>query len=794
MSSWRNLKKGKLWNKTVLILSAAFFLVFLAVFFSVPRPLFKVPYSTVIDSEEGKLLGARIAADQQWRFPEPDSLPVRYQTCVIHFEDRYFRSHPGINVFALARALVQNLRAGRVVSGGSTITMQVCRLARENPDRTILNKIIEMIWALNLELRFSKDEILKMYASHAPFGGNVVGIEAASWRYFSRPAAELSWAETATLAVLPNAPSLIYPGRFDQKLKEKRDRLLFKLLDDGEIDSMTYQLSLAEPIPEKAFALPELAYHLVERAVQEEGQKRTRTTIDYFLQQKLNEVAQSHHRVLEANHINNLAILVADLSTKEVKGYVGNVFDKNAAEHGSHVDIIQAPRSTGSILKPFLYCKMLDEGLITPRMLIPDVPTRFGGFTPTNFNHDYNGAVPAEEALARSLNIPAVKMLQSYGVAPFYNFLKKSGMKSLTKGPDHYGLSLILGGAEVSLWNLTGMYTSLAGLLQTYNTHDGSYPVNPFSELKWKKEIPVEIETQTTRGTVSAAAVYLTLDAMKQVERPESEEGWEEFTSARNIAWKTGTSYGFRDAWAVGISGRYVVAVWAGNADGEGRQGLTGIGAAAPVLFDVLSLFPASAWFTAPVDEMEQTEVCAQSGFRPGPDCEETTVLWLPRKSKVEVCPWHRKIHLDETAKYRVNADCYPVSKMKHQSWFVLPPAMEYYYKRSNPTYKTLPPVMAGCDQIQESMEFIYPREWEKVFIPRYLDGTSGQVVFELVHRSADAVVYWQLDQQFLGSTSGIHQQALHPAAGWHILNVTDNQGSSITKRFLVVETMENAN
>ena len=762
--------------------------LFFGFYFCVPRPLFNEPFSTVVESSEGRLLGARIAADQQWRFPAPDSVPVKYEKCLLLFEDRYFYYHPGINPVALVRALVQDLKAGKIVSGGSTLTMQVCRMARGNRKRSVKNKIIEMIWALNLELRFSKKEILNLYASHAPFGGNVVGIDAAAWRWFARPPSQLSWAESATLAVLPNAPSLIYPGRLDERLKKKRDFVLAKLQNNNIIDSLTYRLSVAEPLPGKVNPLPMNAYHLVEKAAQEKSGQRIHSTIDIGLQNAVVERVNRHRKELAANHIYNMAVVVSEVATREVIAYVGNVFDGKDTEHGNSVDVIQAPRSTGSILKPFLYCKMLDDGQLTPQMLIPDIPTRFGGFTPMNFDQEFNGAVPAAEALARSLNIPAVRMLQNYGVPPFYTFLKKAGMRTLTHPSDYYGLSLILGGAEVKLWNLAGMYTSLVSVLRNYDEHDGFYEAQPFKSLVWiqNKNSSEKIKEQAVQPVVRAAAVYETLEALLRVRRPESEAGWQAFASARNIAWKTGTSFGFRDAWAVGMTHDYVVSVWVGNADGEGRQGLTGVTAAAPLLFDIFDLLPNSGWFHQPVDEMEELELCAESGYRPGANCDSIEKVWLPVGSVIGLCPFHHKIHLNEKGTHRVNAACYPVAKMTHKNWFVLPPAMEYYYRPRNPMYTTLPPLLPGCRDEMENMEFVYPREWNNLFIPTDLDGTPGQLIFELVHRQRRAKVFWQMDEQYLGETSGIHQMAARPESGWHTLNVTDQQGNSLVRRFFV--------
>ncbi len=557
----------------------------------------------------------------------------------------------------------------------------------------------------------------------------------------------------------------------------------------GEIDSLTFQLSVAEPLPEKVNPLPLNAYHLVEKATREKNGQKIRSTINYYLQEQVTELVVLHNKKMQANHINNIAVVVSEVNTKEIKAYVGNVFDGKQFEHDNHVDIIQAKRSTGSVIKPFLYCKMLDEGLITPQMLIPDIPTRFGGFTPTNFDLEFNCAVPAAEALARSLNIPAVQMLRNYGVTPFYNFLKKSGMKTLNEKPDYYGLSLILGGAEISLWDLAGMYTSLVSILNNYNEKDGFYESNPFSELIWeKKSLEFSNDNQyEAQPEIRAASIYSTLQALLDVNRPASEAGWEAFASARNIAWKTGTSFGFRDAWAVGMTHDFVVSVWVGNADGEGRQGLTGVTAAAPLLFDIFSLLPASNWFNVPLDEMEEIKICAESGYRPGLNCENIKEVLVPRGSKVKVCPWHKKIHLNETKTHRVNADCFPVSEMKHKNWFILPPAMEYYYKQKNPSYLLMPPLLPGCSNNIENMEFIYPRQWNNVFIPTYLDGMPGQIIFDLVHRQKKATVFWHLDEKYLGTTNGIHQFALQPEKGWHIINVTDNLGNQLSKRFQVV-------
>jgi penicillin-binding protein 1C len=772
-------------RKMLLLLMAAGLTVWFLL--CVPRPLFRVEDSTVLEDREGQLLGARIAPDGQWRFPPSDSIPFRFKTCLLAFEDQHFYSHPGVNPYSILRALYQNIRAGKVVSGGSTLTMQVVRLARPAKKRNIANKLIEMIWAVNLELRNSKEKILEMYVTHAPFGGNVVGLEAASRRYFNRAPSLLSWAESATLAVLPNAPSLIFPGRNEASLLQKRNNLLQKLLRNQIIDSLTFSLARQEPVPERIFPIPEECYHLLEYAQLNDRGKRIRTTLDLLLQEQVNHAVWVHLRQLKAIQVFNACALVAEVKTGRVLAYTGNIPDLKDTLHGYHVDVIRSPRSSGSILKPFLYTAMTGKGMLAPRQLLPDIPTRFPDFTPENFSGKFDGAVPASQALSRSLNVPAVNMLRQYGVESFYYFMKKVGMTTLNHAPDYYGLSLILGGAETTLWDLGGMYASMAGILRKYNEEDGFYPVIQFNPLCWKSTGKLKEGEEAAHPFVEASSVWMTLSALLEVNRPEEETGWEAFAGARRIAWKTGTSFGFRDAWAVGITRDYVVAVWAGNADGEGRSGLTGSTMAAPLMFEIFGFLPQGKWFSEPADEMESIPFCSQSGFLASPWCPDTDTLRVPQGLQIGQCPWHRIIHLDQTKRFRVSGACYSVSEMENRSWFVLPPAMEHYYRIKHPDYLPLPPLKPGCEEEDEMMEFIYPREMDNVFIPRQLDGNPGKVVFELAHRHPGTEVHWYLDNSFAGKTSSFHQMSLHPSAGTHMLTVVDINGNRLVKRFTVM-------
>ena len=774
------------------------FIMVVLYFFCLPSPLFEDPYSTVLESRDGQLLSASIARDGQWRFPEVQHVSEKFATAIITYEDKRFRSHPGVDPLSLVRAMRQNIRHGRVVSGGSTLSMQVIRLSRKGQSRSVLEKLIEVVMATRLTLRYSKDEVLALYAAHAPFGGNVVGLEAACWRYFRRDAASLSWGEAALLAVLPNSPALIHPGRNRQQLLEKRNALLDKLVANGVIDAFSCELAKAEPIPDQPLPLPRYARHMLTRmSADGHAQTRLRSSLDYGLQARCEQVLQDHHRRLSANQIHNMAVLVADVKTGEVLAYVGNVANETAY-HGDDVDVVMAPRSTGSILKPFLYAAMLDDGKILPKSLLPDIPTYINGFAPRNFSHDFDGAVPANKALIRSLNIPAVHMLREYRFKRFHDLLKRLGMTTLTHPPDHYGLSLILGGAEGTLWDITGMYASMARTLNQFSERPGHnrYDRHDIHGLRYQpvdttqeESLPVLEET----SELSAGAIFQTFDALKELYRPGEESGWRYFNSAKTIAWKTGTSFGFRDAWAVGVTPDYVVGVWAGNADGEGRPGLTGTEAAAPILFDIFSQLPGRRWFSRPSLETVKITVCAVSGYRSTPACSETVSQWVIHSGlESKACPYHQVIHLSPDQRYRVHSDCEPVADMVEVPWFVLPPVQEYYYRSKNLTYRPLPPFRGDCQGTSTGvpMELIYPKANARIYVPRDLNGTLGSTVFHLAHRNPKAIVYWHLDGTFIGSTEGNHHLDLAPPEGPHKLTLVDNNGASLEYTFRILSKM----
>lgn len=762
-------------------------------YFSLPKVLFDDPYATVVNDFRGELMSARIASDEQWRFPQVETVPEKYEKALLVFEDQHFYNHPGVNPVALSRALWQNVNEGKVVSGGSTISMQVIRLYRKGKGRTVKEKFIEIVLATRLELRYSKSSILEIYASHAPFGGNTVGLNAASWRYFQRAPENLSWAEAALLAILPNQPSLLYPGKQNSKLKDKRDRLLSRLFEKGYMDKTSLELAQAEPLPSGPSRLPQKADHFLNYlGTKGERGKITDSSIDGFLQTRLNNVLNAHHALLKTDGIHNAAVLVLDVKSNQVMAYAGNV--SNAGnEHASAVDIIQAPRSTGSLLKPFLYASLLDEGAMLPRTLIPDVPTYFSDFAPKNFTRKYDGAVHADMAISRSLNVPAVNMLRTYGYPKFHQKLKDLGMTTLTKPPGYYGLTMILGGSEGTLWDMANMYAGMSRTLSGFNgrSKDGKYLKGDFDFASYKTEKDPLKESFVDRTELSAAATWFTFKAMLEVYRPDEETSWKLYSSARKIAWKTGTSFGYRDGWAIGVTPEYVVGVWVGNADGEGRPGLTGIKAAAPIMFDVFDLLPETSWFMPPRAELTTAVVDRQSGHLASQYSVQVDTVLIPKVGlRTTVSPYNQRVHLDKTESFSVNAGCYPLNDMVSRNWFVLPPKQALYFKKKNPTYQELPSIKGGCENSELSlmvMDMIYPAQDAALYIPVEQDGTRGQLVFEATHQKEGVALHWHLDNVYLGSTVSDHVMGLKPLPGKHSVTIVDPEGNELRRVFKVL-------
>ncbi len=768
---------------------------------ALPSKLFPAPTSYVLEDSQGGLLNASIAADGQWRFPYNKKLPDHFVDCITAFEDKRFFKHPGVDAIAFVRAAIANT-TGTSTQGGSTLSMQVIRLSQKNNRRTIFNKLKESLLALRLECSYSKKEILALYASNAPFGSNVVGLDAAAWRYFGRSPQQLSWAEMATLAVLPNAPSLVHPGKNRQLLVDKRNRLLDKLVLAGKLSTGDAALAKLEDLPLKPLPLPQLAPHLLQLFKKENKQlarsTKLTTTINGTLQQNVTAIINQHQAVLKNNGINNICVLVLDVETGNTLAYIGNVYQPQNKELESDVDVVQAPRSPGSALKPILYAAMLSDGLLLPNSLVPDIPTQIGGYNPQNFDLGYDGAIPAHRALARSLNVPAVRLLQQYKYPRFYELLQQYGITTLKNPADFYGLSLILGGCEVSMWDLAGLYASLARIVNHQQKNKGIVETADVHPARYSNEKIATAPKSNMQLPLDATSIYHSFEAMQEVMRPGEEGLWQQFSSSKKIAWKTGTSFGFRDGWAVGVTPTNVVAVWVGNTDGEGRAGLVGIETAAPVMFDIFRLLPnvslpgaASGWFKSPAYNYSYVPVCRTTGFRANIDCPLVDTMKMPPLAgRSPLCPYHIIVQLDESGQYRVNDGCESPGRMLQQAWFVLPPTMEFYYKQRNHDYKLLPAMKPGCNDVASGrqMEIIYPQAGMKIYVPLEMDGTKGKTIFTATHKNSNAKIFWSVDDKFAGSTERYHQLALSPAPGTHSLTLTDDKGNSVSRSFEIIQ------
>jgi penicillin-binding protein 1C len=436
---------------------------------------------------------------------------------------------------------------------------------------------------------------------------------------------------------------------------------------------------------------------------------------------------------------------------------------------------------------------MLNEGMILPNSLIPDIPTQISGYQPNNYDLGYDGAVPASKALARSLNVPAVKMLQQYRYERFHPLLKELGVSTLNNPPDFYGLSLILGGCETTMWELTGIYASMARSLDEFN-RSGKYRKHQWRQPTYHVNPQITPSDLEEYGKLSAASIFSTFQAMNEVMRPGEELLWKQFSSSQQIAWKTGTSFGFRDGWSIGLTPRYVVAVWAGNADGEGRPGLTGIDAAAPIMFDIFRLLPDAkdGWFKAPSSELEIMNVCMESGDRASDLCSFRREVAVPVVcKKAAVCRYHKLVHLDRTGTWQVSSDCESPASMIHRSYFILPPAMEYYFKTKNYSYKALPAYRPDCAvtmQQSRPMELIYPKNKARIYVPLEIDGNKGKVIFNAAHRNSMETIHWHLDGDFVGSTKELHQIALNPVAGNHTITLVDQEGNRLEQTFAIID------
>ena len=716
-------------------------------------------YSVSVLDADGKLMDVFLTSDEQWHIKEENEIQDNLKSAVITYEDRNFERHFGVDFFAIARAMKDNF-LGRKRSGASTITMQVAKLAYPKK-RTYINKFIEMVQAFKIEMSLDKESILKLYLNNAPYGGNIVGFATAARMYFQKDPKNLSWAECALLAVLPNSPGAMHVEKNRDELISKRNKLLDKLFDNGKLNEEQLRLAKLEPLPSNRYSFEKVAPHLARRLSNESIDKVIKTTIDYNLQKRMTEIVKSYVGFTHSEGITNAAMLVVENKTRDVKAYIGSQ-DFMDMENAGQVDGIKAKRSPGSILKPFLYALSIDEGLIAPESLVQDVPMFFANFNPQNANRKYTGMIEARQALISSLNIPFVHLLQQYGESRFYYFLKDMlGFEE--NDPDRYGLSLILGTKEFTIEEIATLYTGLAN----YGNLSG---LNYLSEKRNMK----------SKNMFSQGSSYLTLETLRELVRPGLNNlyRWKD-----PISWKTGTSFGKKDAWACGMTPDYTVVVWVGNFSGKGNDNLSGVISGGRLLFNIFQeLKNSDKRFEEPFNDIENIEVDKLTGYRINLDGIETKYIRYPRSAKpLRLSPYYKKIYVDEND-VEIDSRDENFANAKEKIIMNYPLEVVNYFIRENRDVSEIYNITSK----EKSLKILYPSPNLKILLPKDLDKEQKLVV--KIANLKNQNIYWYLDKEFIGMDKN-YEKEISLGVGEHSLTIVAEDGEMTKTNFSIEKT-----
>ena len=704
----------------------------------------EINYSKVVLDRKGEILSVFLNNEEEFHIKYDGEVPETLKTAVINYEDKKFYSHSGVDYPRILKSFFNNM-TGRKKMGASTISMQVVKLL-EPKKRTYFNKLVEVVKAYKLESEFSKEEILKIYLNNVPYGSNIVGYSGAIKMYFNKEVKDLSYAEATLLAVLPNSPGILNLKKNNDKLETKRNRLLKTLLDRKLIDERQYKFSLLEKFPNKIYyyekKAPQFSIFLKNRY----PEKIIKSTLDYNLQKKLEKIVHDYSNAMKDVGINNAAVLVVNNKTKEVLAYVASqdFYDKR---NNGEIDGLQAKRSPASLLKPFLFALSIDDGLIVPDSIYPDVPIYFGNFYPKNSTNTFTGMVKIEEALIKSLNIPFVKLLSDYGVDRFYYFLENNDNYPEDRF-DKYGLSLILGTREMRPVDIGKLYIGLANY-------------GKVSNLKYTltEDKPKEYQ-QFSRG-----ASYLTLDTLSKVVRPGNEKLYSE---QRPISWKTGTSYGMKDAWSVGVSPDYTVLVWLGNFNQKSIFSLSGVETAGNLLFKVFNIVDInSKTFEKPTDDLKEIEIDEKTGYRKFYDVESKKVFYPKDAKLLRISPYYKKIFVDEND---MEIDSRSPNFDKRKEKIVI----EYPIEVSNYFF------LNGVRE-NKNVKIAYPVQNLNIFVPKDFDGYK-KVAMKLYNPNNE-YVYWYLDEDYVGY-SNEKEKFFELDIGKHKLTIITENGAREEVKF----------
>ncbi|OGX86638.1 penicillin-binding protein 1C [Hymenobacter lapidarius] len=773
-------------------------------------------YSPMVLAADGTVLHAYLNATQKWRMKtELAEITPALQQAIIHKEDRYFRYHFGVNPVAILQAAGRNLFGRGRTTGASTITMQVARLL-EPKERTVANKLKEMLRAMQLEAHYSKAEILQLYLNLVPYGGNIEGVKSAALLYFQQPPDYLSLAQTVTLAIIPNQPRLLVLGKNNALILAERNRWLRQFRQRRLFPDQDIADALAEPLDVRRHAAPALAPHLARRLVaQFPGQAIIRSTLRRGPQAQAEDLTKNYVRRLHELGISQAAVLVLNNRTRAVEAYVGSADFADATRAGQ-VDGVRAVRSPGSTLKPFLYALALDRGLVTPKMKLPDVPSNFSGFRPENFDKNFSGEVTVERALTYSLNIPAVRVLSEIGVVTFTDKLRDAGFQRVAHDAPRLGLSTILGGCGTTLEELTALYAALAdkGRYCAVRLTAPLPSTSPPGPLSKKEGEPNDRRRQKSSGSplffgeggrgvrltagdarlVSPAAAFLITDILAQHTRPDLPLGYQGSARLPKIAWKTGTSYGRRDAWSIGYNQDYTVGVWVGNFSGEGSPALTGTDIATPLLFDLFNALAYNSpnnWATPPAS-LDFRLVCAESGLVPGEHCPNQLIdYYLPGISSARRCEHQREALVSADGAISYCRACVPEAGFRRQLF--LNPAPEVLAFRESqglpatrlPAHNVVCRLVRGTDETGAALAITSPLANAEYLLNR---AEKQQLLLSCAAGSEVRQVFWYVNDQFLRAASATERVFIRPPTGNVKISCADDHGRNVDIQLQVAE------
>ncbi|TGE17532.1 penicillin-binding protein 1C [Hymenobacter elongatus] len=767
--------------------------------------LFPLPpapqYSPIVLAADGAVLHAFLNPTQKWRMKtELRDITPALRSTIITKEDRYFYYHFGVNPLAILTAAGRNLFGTGRTTGASTITMQVARLL-EPKERTTANKLLEMLRAVQLEAHYSKDEILQLYLNLVPYGGNIEGVKSAALLYFQQPPDYLSLAQTVTLAIIPNRPRGLVLGKNNATILRERNRWLRRFGAEKVFPKQDIDNALLEPLEVQRHAAPALAPHLARRLVRQfPGQAITTSTLRRDKQAKAEDLTRNYVRRLHALGITNAAVLVIHNRSRAVEAYVGSADFEDVLSKGQN-DGVQAIRSPGSTLKPFLYALALDKGLVTPKLLLPDVPTNFGGYQPENFDKRCHGEVPLDRALAYSLNIPAVRVLSDLGVPTFTAKLRAAGFRTVARTAPHLGLSTILGGCGATLEELTNLYVTLA--------NGGHYAPLRFSsnkqEVRTKIEqkrpsrqpqpaepLPAATPSLLTSSVVSPASAFLITDILAQLTRPDLPVGYETSIRLPKIAWKTGTSYGRRDAWSIGYNKEYTIGVWVGNFSGQGSPALTGSDVATPLLFDLFNALAYNSpnnWFHPPAT-LDFRLVCAETGLPPGENCPHQLIdYFLPGVSASRRCQHQKEVLVSADEQYLFCRACAPAAGFRRALYPNLLPEVAAFKHAQGIPYRRLPPHNPACQLVRGGAEkapgITSPLANTEYVLNR---GEQQQLLLSCTTDNEVRQVSWYVNDQFLRTAAATERVFFRPPPGNLKISCADDHGRNTDIRISVSE------